>query len=249
MTTQETQAFIDDVLGYAREAATELRIPVSPILAQWIDETGSGSSTLFRECNNFAGVFGNADAQVEKLGAHIEPHGFLCYPDHATGVKGYVMRWRDPVYATTRDAWVAADNPVDVARAMQFSPWASGHYNYRDLVDLIEQLDLTKYDSGNIPTPAPGPGPETPCSALPAGPAPEGHRTLKVGDHGADVETLQADLASYGFIPVNSHRADGSWDGIFGPGTATAVVGFQEHHGLRADGIVGRQTWCALGVR
>jgi peptidoglycan hydrolase-like protein with peptidoglycan-binding domain len=35
-------------------------------------------------------------------------------------------------------------------------------------------------------------------------------------------------------------------DGVFGPMTAERVRGFQEGHGLTADGIVGAITWAAL---
>jgi len=247
--TAEQNDFIDRVLGYAEQASEALHIPVSAILAQWIDETGWGTSQLFRDGYNFAGVTGNADLQVEKLGAHLGEGGFLYYPSHEVGMRGYVMRWNDPVYASTRDAWAADNSPLAVARAMQSSPWAEGHYDNRDLVDLIDNYGLTDFDNGAHPVPSPEPGPDAPCSTLSPGPAPAGYSVLKVGSHGAEVADVQRRLAEQGIIPVNSRRADGSWDGVFGPGTAHAVVELQERYGLRADGIVGRQTWCALGVR
>lgn len=62
--------------------------------------------------------------------------------------------------------------------------------------------------------------------------------TLKYGSKGDDVVKLQDMLASCGSsITV---------DGIFGNGTRSAVVAFQNKHGLVADGIVGPKTWAAL---
>lgn len=243
------QRWIKQVLPLARDAANDLHVPVSAVLAQWADETAWGTSELFRDHNNFAGVTGDADGQVRRLGATVIKGGFLSYPSQAVGVQGYVMRWNDPVYANTRNAWHADNSPIAVAKAMEASPWAAGHYDFRDLEVIIEDNQLTQYDHGDGPAPGPTPHPEQPCTGLAPGPAPHGHRTLRIGMHGPDVAQLQELLAAHHFIPVNSIRPDGKGDGIFGPGTTGAVVGLQEHHGLRADGIVGRQTWCVLGVR
>ena len=55
---------------------------------------------------------------------------------------------------------------------------------------------------------------------------------------GADVKELQTLL--------NEHGIACNVDGIFGPGTDTAVREFQEANGLTVDGIVGASTWSAL---
>jgi len=58
---------------------------------------------------------------------------------------------------------------------------------------------------------------------------------LKMGDQGEDVKKLQTALGI-------------TADGDFGPMTKNAVVAFQKKKGLYADGIVGKQTWAALGI-
>ena len=68
-----------------------------------------------------------------------------------------------------------------------------------------------------------------------------GSRTLRQGSRGGDVSELQARLNRIGFW-------SGSIDGIFGPLTRSGVVGFQRARGLLVDGIVGPQTFGALGV-
>ena len=60
-------------------------------------------------------------------------------------------------------------------------------------------------------------------------------RTLRKGDKGDDVKTLQRLLG----VAV---------DGDFGQKTHDALVAWQKAHGLVADGIAGEKTWKALGV-
>jgi hypothetical protein len=62
--------------------------------------------------------------------------------------------------------------------------------------------------------------------------------TLRKGDSGIEVTTLQYLLSHYGY-PVTS-------DGVFGYKTADAVAKFQSDKGLTADSIVGGKTWAKL---
>lgn len=97
------------------------------------------------------------------------------------------------------------------------------------------------------PVPRPTPRP-TRCADLPPGPPPNGLPLLREGSAGGVVRLVQQRLAELGHPPAHSRRADGSWDGLYGPSTAAEVRELQMSRQLVPDGIVGRQTWCALGV-
>ena len=64
-------------------------------------------------------------------------------------------------------------------------------------------------------------------------------RTVKRGDTGSDVKTLQTKLKNLGYTL-------GTPDGIFGPNTEKATIAFQKDNGLDADGICGPLTWAKL---
>lgn len=66
--------------------------------------------------------------------------------------------------------------------------------------------------------------------------------TIKNGSQGADVKTLQTALNAKGGYGL-------SVDGIFGAKTEAAVRDFQKKNKLGVDGIVGPQTWTALGYK
>lgn len=65
-------------------------------------------------------------------------------------------------------------------------------------------------------------------------------RSLYFWSNNQDVKTLQWKLSQWGYY-------DGRIDGIFGPETWVGVKEFQRKNGLRPDGVVGSQTWAALG--
>jgi predicted chitinase len=61
---------------------------------------------------------------------------------------------------------------------------------------------------------------------------------LRQGSKGPGVQAIQQRLSDLG----NSLSVDGN----FGPGTASAVVAFQQKNNLGSDGVVGPNTWAAL---
>ena len=67
-------------------------------------------------------------------------------------------------------------------------------------------------------------------------------QTLKNGSKGTDVKTLQEALNKAGGYGLAT-------DGIFGAKTEAAVRDFQKKNKLGVDGIVGPQTWTALGYK
>lgn len=61
------------------------------------------------------------------------------------------------------------------------------------------------------------------------------YSTLRKGDEGPDVVTMQLALTELGYL-------SGASDGNFGTGTQNAVKKFQQDNGLDADGIAGKLT-------
>ncbi len=65
---------------------------------------------------------------------------------------------------------------------------------------------------------------------------------LYYGDYGHDVKDVQHKLAYYGYFRAKA-------TGYYGKITKHAVKAFQHHHGLYPDGVVGRRTAAALGLK
>ena len=64
---------------------------------------------------------------------------------------------------------------------------------------------------------------------------------LKQGSKSDEVKEVQRRLKKWGYYK-------GSVDGVFGPSTKIAVISFQKKNGLKADGVVGKATYKALGM-
>lgn len=72
-------------------------------------------------------------------------------------------------------------------------------------------------------------------------PVQEKKPTIRKGDSGPYVTLAQTQLIQKGYS-----CGDKGADGIFGNDTLKAVKAFQQDQGLKADGIVGQNTWAAL---
>lgn len=68
--------------------------------------------------------------------------------------------------------------------------------------------------------------------------APE--QMLSMGDRGPEVIRLQEKLNAFGAVM--------EVDGIYGPATRAAIIGFQAEKGLSPDGVIGPRTAAALGL-
>jgi len=69
-----------------------------------------------------------------------------------------------------------------------------------------------------------------------------------------DYETVKkAQTALYAkginsYLVTTSLKADGTFDGVWGPGTESAVIKFQQGRGLPATGVLDTATLSALGI-
>lgn len=109
--------------------------------------------------------------------------------------------------------------------------------NVIDVVDAAESVNVN-FAFDKDPTP---PTPSRPSSGGSYSVVTKDMPLVYSGSRGEDVKTLQAQLNALGYDC-------GAVDGIFGAKTYNAVVKFQKDRGLAVDGIVGKNTWAALGV-
>jgi hypothetical protein len=149
------------------------------------------------------------------------------------------------------DEWLASDDLPP--RSTPFDPWSLANrrvlvptgFALVFLVALLAAVGVLSNGSPPTPTAATTTSTSTASTtrtttpAVPAGPVPP-TTTLKPGDSGSQVKTLQRELASLGYTV-------GAIDGNYGPATTKAVTAFQRADHLAPDGIVGPPTLLALG--
>ena len=125
-----------------------------------------------------------------------------------------------------------AANATDMVKTM-----VTAFNNVIGVVDAAESVNVN-FVFDKDPTP---PTPSRPSSGGSYSVVTKDMPLVYSGSRGEDVKTLQAQLNALGYDC-------GTVDGIFGAKTYNAVVKFQKDRGLAVDGIVGKNTWAALGV-
>lgn len=100
-------------------------------------------------------------------------------------------------------------------------------------VRVASLVDLTYIEMNTTPTPEPLARNVMQVTIDPHAPTPQ--PVLRNGSQGDEVRQLQSRLWELGYY-------NSTIDGQFGPGTKSAVIAFQQQHGLDADGIVGEST-------
>lgn len=104
-------------------------------------------------------------------------------------------------------------------------------------VRVARLVDMTYVEMNTTPTPMPDMRNVMQVTIDPNAPTPP--PVLRSGSQGEEVVQLQTRLMELGYY-------NNGIDGQFGPGTKTAVIVFQQQHGLTADGIVGEGTKSVL---
>jgi len=136
--TGAQESFIQEAKGIAGLIrALEPRLYASVLVAQMADETGWGTSELYRSAHNAAGI---------TIGPPT--YHYAVYPTWDDFAKGYVATIHNGLYG----AVLAADSAEAQARALGASPWAASKYESvpgvpgSALLEIMQDAELYRLD-------------------------------------------------------------------------------------------------------
>lgn len=158
--------FIEEAAVYVLKYAPQFGIKVhSPILAQFILESASGTSELAKNANNLAGLkyregrCPSACGVYYKDGAEQNPDGtytnsamkWFKFPNMEAGVKGYFEFINTPNYSKLK----GVTNPRTYLELIKAAGYATSLNYVNNLMAVIDKYDLTKYDTEKAVTTMP----------------------------------------------------------------------------------------------
>ena len=150
--------FIEEIGAYVKKHAPFYNICVySPIIAQAILESASGTSELAIKANNFFGLKWRAnrcpssDGHYIKNGSEQNPDGsysssvmkWFSFPDMEAGVRGYFDFINISNYANLK----GVTDPETYLRNIKADGYATSLKYVENLMNVIQKYDLTHYDN------------------------------------------------------------------------------------------------------
>lgn len=232
MATQaQIKAFIERIAPIAQAKSKGRALP-SVCIAQACCESAYGTSPKMIQANAVFGIkvgkskahFGTAWHDKAYSTRTKECYDGKTYTNITDLFRAYdsiddaVEDYYDMLAACKRyKACISERNPCKCITAIKNGGYATAPDYVTTIMSIINRYNLTKYDGAATSQP-----------------------TLRKGNRGADVRTLQALLGDKGYTVLV--------DGIFGDKTYEAVKAYQAEHGLLVDGIVGKATWKKLNM-
>lgn len=149
--------FIEEAAVYVKKYAPQFGIKVhSPILAQFILESASGTSELAVQAHNYAGLkhregrCPSSNGYYIKVGSEQNPDGsytsstmkWFKFPDMESGIKGYFEFINISNYAKLK----GVTDPRTYLELIKAAGYATSLKYIDNLMAVIDKYDLTKYD-------------------------------------------------------------------------------------------------------
>lgn len=195
----------------------------STVIAQAIIEGASGTSKLAKNYHNHFGMKCGSSWKGRAVNLSTKEE---YTPGTLTSIKAYfraydsdeegIAGYYDFIQARRYLNLKTARDYTEYARMLKADGWATSSTYVNTLTSTVRKYDLMQYDGVAI----------------------DPHPMIRKGAKGDAVKLAQTYLNAHGFhLKV---------DGIFGMLTESAVLEYQALNNLKADGIIGPNTWTAL---
>ena len=236
------QTFFQKIKPMVIKDMQENKILASLTAAQAFIESSKGNSGLTRDCNNLFGIKGSYNGQ----------YGMYWTTEYYNGVKTRIQAafrkypsWQESIndhsgmfnrMARYKNLRGLTDYQKACVYVKQDGYATSPTYT-NTLFTTINNYQLYSWDAEALGKPVPVQAPKMTNAVKKAIALP----TLKVGVKNDYVLHWQK------FLNLNGYFC-GLEDGKFGKNTEEAVKAFQLSKGLKADGIIGADTWRSIGL-
>lgn len=230
------ETFLDKIKPMVIQDMKNTSILASLTAAQALIESNKGNSGLTCQCNNLFGIKGEYKGQSGLFWTTEYYNGkavrvqakFRKYPSWAESIADHSRLF------TTSKRYKNLVGCKDYALACRYvkdDGYATSPTYTQTLMDTINKYKLYLWDAEVLGT-----------KVIPKDPTVQTLPVLKKGSKGQQVIAWQT------FLSINKYYS-GIVDGKFGQLTEDAVKAFQLSKGLTPDGVIGKATWNAAGIK